>query len=132
MNLKILECNCNEHSESCVYSPFISGDICTNCRDNTKGRQCESCQESFYQDPELPLNHKQICKKCDCDPQGTLDNGVCDPFADELENMVAGRCHCKKLTEGDRCDRCMSGYGNLTKENNEGCQGTRSRDKRAI
>ena len=96
---------------------LASGGICKNCRDNTEGRQCESCQDMYYQDPELPLNHKNICKKCNCDPDGTIDGGLCDPITDELENMIAGKCHCKNFTGGDRCDRCLDGYLNFTKEN---------------
>ena len=130
------ECNCNDHADSCVYSEFVfqanldkgvigSGGVCENCTHNTEGRQCETCQVTYYQDPELELNDPAICKKCDCEPDGTTDGGLCDPRTDELEDMVAGKCHCKKFTGGDRCDQCLNGYWNFTAENEDGCQGTR-------
>ena len=77
----------------------------------------------YYQDPELPLNATEICKKCDCEPAGTTDEGLCDPRTDPVEDMVAGKCHCKKFTDGPRCDQCTNGYWNFTAENPDGCQG---------
>ena len=83
----------------------------------------------YYQDPELPLNATDICKKCDCEPDGVIrgDDGepvVCDPKTQAEDGMVAGKCHCKKFTDGPRCDKCANGYWNFTAENEEGCQGT--------
>ena len=30
---------------------------------NTEGRQCEFCKVGFFQDPELQINHPEICKR---------------------------------------------------------------------
>ena len=51
-----------------------------------------------------------------------MNAGKCDPYTSEEEGLVAGRCHCKSLVEGLRCDRCQNGYFNLTSENPDGCE----------
>ena len=131
----MLGCNCNGHADSCHYDERIyqsnldngvqgSGGVCDSCQHNTEGTQCDSCIITYYQDPNLPLNDTNICQKCDCEPDGTTDGGECDPRTDELEGLVAGKCHCKKFTDGPRCDQCKNGYWNRTAENEDGCQGT--------
>jgi laminin beta 1 len=57
-----------------------------------------------------------------CSKIGSLRDGRCDPVTDEAKGQVAGKCHCKPLVEGERCDRCKNGYFNLTAENPEGCE----------
>lgn len=59
---------------------------------------------------------------CDCDPHGSLDNGICDSVTDIANEKVAGSCHCKEFVEGRRCDICKSGYWNFTASNPQGCQ----------
>ena len=61
--------------------------------------------------------------ECDCDPDGTIDEGECDGYTDEEDGMIAGQCHCKTYVDGQRCDRCKNGYWNFTAENPDGCQG---------
>ena len=61
--------------------------------------------------------------ECDCDPEGTVDDGDCDMFTDEFEGTSAGQCHCKENVGGVRCDGCKNGYWNFTLENELGCQG---------
>ena len=100
-----------------------SGGVCDNCQHNTEGRQCESCKHGYYQDPNLQLDHVNICRKCDCESSGTIDGGICDSKTDALGNKVAGRCHCKRFTDGKRCDYCKNGYWNFLPENSYGCQG---------
>ena len=60
---------------------------------------------------------------CDCEPDGTVDGGICDGYTDEVEETVAGQCHCKENVGGIRCDRCKNGYWNFKLENELGCQG---------
>ena len=62
-------------------------------------------------------------QECDCEPDGTIDDGLCDARSDEEESMVAGQCHCKTYVGGPRCDRCLNGFWNFTLENPDGCQG---------
>ena len=130
----VLECNCNDHAEECKFDERVfqankdrgisdSGGVCQDCTGNTEGYQCDSCKTFFYQDPELALNHPEICKPCDCEPDGTTDGGECDRSTDEENGEVAGRCHCKTYTGGKRCDHCKNGYWNFTTENPDGCQG---------
>jgi hypothetical protein len=66
----ISECDCNDHATTCYFNPSVyaatgsvSGGVCDNCTHNTEGRQCEFCKVGFYQDPALPLNHPEICKR---------------------------------------------------------------------
>ena len=61
--------------------------------------------------------------ECDCEPDGTVDEGICDSRTDEEEETVAGMCHCKENIDGPRCDKCINGYWNFTAENELGCQG---------
>jgi laminin beta 1 len=130
----ILECNCNNHADSCHYDEGVyqenvdkavheSGGVCDDCQHNTEGRQCESCKPGYYQDPNLPLHHVDICEECDCESSGTIDGGLCDHNTDMQEGTIAGRCHCKRFTDGSRCDYCKKGYWNFLPSSRDGCQG---------
>jgi hypothetical protein len=62
-------CNCNNHSRQCRFNKELyllsgrkSGGICVQCKHNTVGRFCSYCKETFYQDPNLPITHPEICK----------------------------------------------------------------------
>ncbi|XP_036374359.1 laminin subunit beta-4 [Megalops cyprinoides] len=114
-------CNCNGHSDRChfdmaVYlaSGQVSGGVCDDCRNNRIGIHCEECSPFFYQDPRLPPEHPNACVPCDCDPNGSLSGGLCDPRT--------GRCVCKSHVEGDRCDRCKYGFYGLRQDDPAGCQ----------
>lgn len=60
---------------------------------------------------------------CDCDPSGSVEEGICDSRTDPANDLVSGRCHCKTNVEGRRCDTCKNGYWNFTDSNPDGCQG---------
>lgn len=60
---------------------------------------------------------------CDCDPTGSLDEGICDSRTDEANGLVSGQCHCKENVDGRRCDTCKNGFWNLTDINPSGCIG---------
>ncbi|XP_033880763.3 laminin subunit beta-4 isoform X1 [Acipenser ruthenus] len=116
------KCNCNGHSESChfdmaVYlaSGGVSGGVCENCQHNRIGPNCEQCRPFFYEDP-------YACIPCDCDPEGSLNNGMCESRTDPSSRTVAGRCICKENVEGVRCDRCKSGFFGISRDNPQGCQ----------
>ena len=36
------------------------------------------CIAGFYQDPEKQITDQDICKECDCQIEGTVDEGMCD------------------------------------------------------
>lgn len=121
------ECNCNNHATSChfdqaVYehSGRISGGVCDNCEHNTQGQHCEQCIPFFYRDPNEDIQSPYACKPCDCDPLGSLDEGICDSTSDG--ESEAGACHCKVNVKGRRCDICKEGFWNLTSENPDGCE----------
>lgn len=122
-------CNCNDHTVKCHFDPAVyeatgrlSGGVCDDCQHNTMGRNCELCRPFFYQDPGRRQNDPNVCQPCDCDPQGSMDDGICDPITDTKNNLEAGLCHCKKNVDGRRCDRCKNGFWNFQKSNPDGCE----------
>ncbi|XP_065087000.1 laminin subunit beta-1 isoform X1 [Ochlerotatus camptorhynchus] len=123
------KCHCNNHATSChfdqaVYehSGRVSGGVCDNCQHNTQGYHCEECAPFFYRDPLEDIQSPYVCKACDCDPRGSLDDGICDSIADEENGIEAGACHCKKNINGRRCDQCKEGFWNFDESNPDGCQ----------
>ncbi|XP_038213536.1 laminin subunit beta-1 [Zerene cesonia] len=122
-------CTCNNHATTCHFDPAvynktgkISGGVCDNCQHNTMGVNCERCKPTFYRDPTLDIQSPDVCKSCDCDPEGTTDKEIlCDDETDFANNKTAGRCLCKANVDGARCDRCKDGYWNFDPQNPEGC-----------
>uniref|UniRef100_A0A6A7G3W6 Laminin subunit beta-1-like isoform X5 n=4 Tax=Hirondellea gigas TaxID=1518452 RepID=A0A6A7G3W6_9CRUS len=123
------KCNCNNHSTRCYFDPKvyeetgrISGGVCQECEHNTQGRNCQECIPYYYQEPERDLRDPAICQACNCDLQGSLNDGICESHTNELQGLLAGRCHCKQNMEGLKCERCKPGYWNFSMENPLGCQ----------
>ncbi|KAI5734580.1 hypothetical protein M8J77_008341 [Diaphorina citri] len=121
------QCNCNNHSTKChfdeaVYNSTgrISGGVCDSCEHNTEGRNCERCKQYFYKDPNKEFSDPEVCLRCDCDPGGSLDDGICDPYTDDV--LVSGKCHCKPNVGGRRCDMCKDGFWNFNETNPNGCE----------
>ncbi|XP_069489379.1 laminin subunit beta-3 [Ambystoma mexicanum] len=113
-------CNCNNHSQKChfdaaVYraSGGVSGGVCDECRDGTAGQNCERCKSNYYRNPLRAIGHRDACVSCDCDPEGGVGGGDCEP--------PNGRCICKENTEGERCDRCKVGFYQISASNPQGC-----------
>lgn len=134
-------CNCNEHSDKCHFDNAYyeakggdTGGVCDNCQHYTQGPHCQDCIDMYYQDPNKRSTDPDFCAPCDCEADGTTNEGLCDGFTDECvatgecdpatDDMIymAGKCHCKTFIDGPRCDRCMDGYWNMTVENVDGCQ----------
>ena len=46
------------------------------------------------------------CRKCLCDPLGSIGNDKCNP--------ITGSCSCKERVTGGKCDQCMYGYYGFT------------------
>ncbi|XP_078409588.1 laminin subunit beta-4 [Cetorhinus maximus] len=129
---KCRRCNCNGHSEKChfdlaVYlaSGEVSGGVCEECQHNTMGQNCDQCKPFFYQDPRRMISDPFACVPCNCDLNGSLNNGMCESHLDSSLRTVDGRCICKRNVEGTRCDQCKSGYFGLSAVNAEGCEGCR-------
>ncbi|XP_050314835.1 laminin subunit beta-1 isoform X2 [Anthonomus grandis grandis] len=122
-------CNCNNHANSCHFDKAlfeakgnVSGGVCDGCMHNTMGSNCEQCKPYYYRDPSREIHDPEVCRACDCDPRGSLEEGICDSVTDPVNNLVAGSCHCKTNIEGRRCDQCKNGFWNFTEANPDGCQ----------
>uniref|UniRef100_UPI00358E1F67 laminin subunit beta-2-like n=1 Tax=Myxine glutinosa TaxID=7769 RepID=UPI00358E1F67 len=105
-----------------MASGNVGGGVCDNCQHHTTGRSCELCKPYYYQSHGRDSRDPDICISCDCDPEGSESAGVCDGLTDPLLGLEAGRCHCKANVEGERCDRCKSGYFGLDANDPAGCQ----------
>ncbi|KAM6304189.1 laminin subunit beta-4 [Podargus strigoides] len=122
-------CNCNGHSGRCHFdmamyqaSGGVSGGVCEDCQDNTMGQHCDQCKSFFYRDPLKDISDPQACLPCNCDPNGTLHNGVCESHTDPVLGTVAGQCPCKENVEGVHCDKCRANYYGLSGSDPLGCQ----------
>ncbi|XP_077307783.1 laminin subunit beta-2-like isoform X2 [Lithobates pipiens] len=123
------KCNCNNHSRKCHFDMAVylstrntSGGVCDDCQHNTMGRNCELCKPFYYKDPTKDIRDSNMCKACDCDPDGSLNGGLCDTQDDPILGLIAGQCRCKDFVEGPRCDRCKSGFFGLSTGNFQGCR----------
>ncbi|NXB74036.1 LAMB1 protein, partial [Donacobius atricapilla] len=122
-------CDCNEHSRRCHFDMAVflttgntSGAVCDGCQHNTMGRRCHLCKPFYYKDPTKDLRDPMVCRACDCDPEGSLDGGLCDSADDPARGLIAGQCRCKEHVAGPRCDRCKPGFFGLSSDNPQGCQ----------
>ncbi|NWW78017.1 LAMB1 protein, partial [Climacteris rufus] len=122
-------CDCNEHSRRCHFDMAVflatgntSGAVCDGCQHNTMGRRCHLCKPFYYKDPTKDLRDPAVCRACDCDPEGSLDGGLCDGADDPARGLIAGQCRCKAHVAGPRCDRCKPGFFGLSTNNPQGCQ----------
>uniref|UniRef100_A0A665UDS4 Laminin subunit beta-1 n=1 Tax=Echeneis naucrates TaxID=173247 RepID=A0A665UDS4_ECHNA len=117
-------CNCHGHSDMCYFDATryeatggVSGGVCDNCRHDRTGPQCERCRPFLYQDPQRTADDPHACIPCDCDPAGSLGDGLCD--------ALSGQCICKQNVEGRRCSRCKPGFFNLRQDDAAGCKACR-------
>ncbi|XP_014221917.2 laminin subunit alpha-1 [Trichogramma pretiosum] len=90
------KCRCNNRSDVCD----IETGHCLNCRDNTAGRNCEICAESYFGDPNYGG-----CHACPCPQRDKKFSNTCILRAD---NQVV--CVCKPGYAGNRCERCAYGH----------------------
>ncbi|XP_037816684.1 laminin subunit beta-1 [Lucilia sericata] len=108
-------CSCYGHASQCLpldgteaTEPDMVHGRC-QCTHNTKGFNCESCEDFFNDFPWKPAFGKQTnaCKKCECndhavschfdetvfEQSGRVSGGVCD--------------NCMHNTQGQHCEECM-------------------------
>ena len=113
-------CQCNNHSDSCMYDPASETGVCIGCADNTRGAECESCVDFYFHQPGVSLNDPNTCTVCDCNAEGVTDNGDCGR-GDNQDGTDSGRCSCKTFIEGRTCEMCSAGFFNLNGSNIDGC-----------
>ncbi|KAM9109657.1 usherin isoform 1-T1 [Megaptera novaeangliae] len=83
-----------------------------NCKRHVSGRQCNQCQNGFYNLQERDLDG---CIPCNCNASGTVDGDItCHPNS--------GQCKCKANVIGLRCDHCDFGFKFLRSVNDDGCE----------
>lgn len=83
-------CQCNGHSQ-CLNG----SSVCDQCRDNTAGKNCQSCTLGYYGLAE----NGGSCAECDC-------NGY-----DSECDVLTGACQCQALgVTGERCTNCSGDY----------------------
>ncbi|XP_060102758.1 usherin [Heteronotia binoei] len=83
-----------------------------NCKRHVSGRQCNQCQEGFY---NLQQSNRDGCSPCNCNTSGTVNGDV-------TCHQISGHCKCKENVIGLRCDHCSSGYKLLQRVNGDGCE----------
>ena len=97
-------CECEEagsvlHNEEALPCHHETGQC--KCRAHTAGRQCDECEQGFY---DLDAGTVGGCRDCDCALAGVENAtmaGVCDQ-----ENG----CYCVESNEGEQCADCAHGY----------------------
>ncbi|KAI1240568.1 hypothetical protein IHE44_0008996 [Lamprotornis superbus] len=105
-------CNCNatgtkNHSLLCDN---IGGQC--NCKRHVSGRQCNQCQEGFY---NLQQSNPDGCSPCNCNTSGTVNGDI-------TCHQNSGQCKCKANVIGLRCDSCNFGFKALRYSNEDGCE----------
>ncbi|KAI5940642.1 Usherin [Manis javanica] len=83
-----------------------------NCKRHVSGRQCNQCQNGFYNLQELDPDG---CSPCNCNTSGTVNGDItCHPDS--------GQCKCKANVIGLRCNHCSFGFKFLRSFNVNGCE----------
>ncbi|KAJ7988957.1 hypothetical protein DPEC_G00314570 [Dallia pectoralis] len=102
-----VECDCHPMGSSWPLCDGHTGQ-CVCVDPSVTGRTCDQCQELHYGfNPGLGR-----CQPCGCDPDGAVGLS-CHP--------ETGRCQCKALVAGDKCDHCVPGASHLDPDNHLGC-----------
>ncbi|GAB0187410.1 usherin [Grus japonensis] len=83
-----------------------------NCKRHVSGRQCNQCQEGFY---NLQQSNPDGCSPCNCNTSGTVNGDI-------TCHQNSGQCKCKANVIGLRCDSCNFGFKALRYSNEDGCE----------
>ncbi|XP_003973560.2 netrin-4 [Takifugu rubripes] len=127
------KCQCHGHADSCHFSERAwlssggtSGGVCHNCKHNTVGRRCQRCRHGYHRHPSLPLSSPLACKRCWCDPRGSLPPhpGEESPWC----HPRSGQCRCKPGVGGADCGQCLPGFWGFSEEGCKPCTCPRSCD----
>uniref|UniRef100_A0A4W6DUW1 Laminin subunit alpha-2 n=1 Tax=Lates calcarifer TaxID=8187 RepID=A0A4W6DUW1_LATCA len=117
------KCNCYGKAEECYFNQTVAdlslsldihgkyrgGGVCTGCRDNTAGINCQTCIAGYYRPAEVSNDNydDNPCIPCTCDPHGSVSQSC---VADSSQATPTGSCRCKEGFGGLQCDRCAVGY----------------------
>lgn len=108
-------CSCYGHAHRCLPLDNLDFDNKYDmvhgkceCTHNTKGLNCEECEDFFNDLPWKPAFGKQTnaCKKCNCNNHATschFDNAVYEHSG----RISGGVCdNCQHNTQGQHCEEC--------------------------
>uniref|UniRef100_A0A3Q2C9Y8 Basement membrane-specific heparan sulfate proteoglycan core protein n=1 Tax=Cyprinodon variegatus TaxID=28743 RepID=A0A3Q2C9Y8_CYPVA len=118
------KCNCHNKAEECYFNQTVAdlslsldihgqyrgGGVCTGCRDNTAGINCQSCISGYYRPSTVSPDEEDPCIPCSCDPHGSISQTCVADESQASPGQPAGSCWCKEGFGGLRCDRCAIGY----------------------
>lgn len=126
-----IQCQCNGHS-NCAGPDKL--DVCLECHNNTKGRQCEKCQPLFVGNPannghcipcyEYCNEHTHICINDSLSISSLLNKSMneLNILLEEGPMSNALCIGCVNKTTGRRCDECMEGYFRGTDDLRQKCR----------
>ena len=106
-------CNCSvEGTPPLLWHKCNNNTGVCSCKLNVEGNNCDRCKSGFF---NLSQSNPQGCEQCACDTKGTVGgSGQCD--------RQSGKCICKPLVIGQRCNRCKVGTFGLNQSNPNGCE----------
>ncbi|XP_056260714.1 laminin subunit alpha-2 isoform X6 [Seriola aureovittata] len=118
------KCNCHGKAEECYFNHTVAdlslsldthgkyrgGGVCTGCRDNTAGINCQTCATGYYRPAGVSAEEENPCIPCSCDPHGSVSQACVADSSQATPTQPAGSCRCKESFGGLRCDRCAVGY----------------------
>ncbi|XP_050927753.1 LOW QUALITY PROTEIN: laminin subunit alpha-2 [Lates calcarifer] len=118
------KCNCYGKAEECYFNQTVAdlslsldihgkyrgGGVCTGCRDNTAGINCQTCIAGYYRPAEVSAEDDNPCIPCTCDPHGSVSQSCVADSSQATPTQPAGSCRCKEGFGGLQCDRCAVGY----------------------
>uniref|UniRef100_A0A8D0L665 Usherin n=1 Tax=Sphenodon punctatus TaxID=8508 RepID=A0A8D0L665_SPHPU len=107
---KPCECHGDGTKNSSVLCDNIGGQC--NCKRHVSGRQCNQCQEGFY---NLQQSDHDGCSPCNCNASGTVNGHI-------TCHQNSGQCKCKANVIGLKCDRCNFGFKFFRNFNEDGCE----------
>ena len=113
-----IECECNNHSSSCVYNETLNQGVCVDCQYLSTGYNCEDCVPYFYHPSSVSIDSIDRCQPCDCNSSGIADDDDCKRN-DDQDGMDSGNCTCLANVGGRDCSECIDGFYDFG--NADGC-----------
>jgi laminin, alpha 3/5 len=102
-----------------IHGRYEGGGICQDCRHNTKGINCNQCQDRYYRPYGKHWNETDVC---------TCESSTCrwefssihplTPTACNCDHFYStgncaeetGHCECRIEFQAPNCDSCAEGY----------------------